>query len=129
MPARPFRWLTGSAGAARLASVALILLVWFAAAAMVDNRSTPGPVEVFAFIARETASGELPYHLAVTLARVAAAFILAMAIGSAIGLAMGRSRGANLVLEPWIILLINAPALITIVLAYIWIGLNEVAAI
>ena len=42
---------------------------------------------------------------------------------------MGRSPSANLLIEPWIILLLNAPALIMIVLAYIWIGLNEVAAI
>src|SRR3712207_9123817 len=50
-------------------------------------------------------------------------------IGTAVGLAMGRSRTADLIVEPWIILLLNAPALIIIVLAYIWIGLNEVAAI
>src|SRR3712207_4008778 len=50
-------------------------------------------------------------------------------IGTAVGLAMGRSRTADLIVEPWIILLLNAPALILIVLAYIWIGLNEVAAV
>jgi NitT/TauT family transport system permease protein len=121
--------IVGSTSAARIASVALLLVVWWGAAALVDSRLCPGPDVVFAFVAREIASGELPYHLAVTLARVAAAFVIAMAIGSAVGLVMGRSRAANVVVEPWIILLLNAPALIMIVLAYIWIGLNEVAAI
>jgi NitT/TauT family transport system permease protein len=42
---------------------------------------------------------------------------------------MGRSKTGNLLLEPWIILLLNAPALVIIVLAYIWIGLVDSAAI
>jgi NitT/TauT family transport system permease protein len=118
-----------SVGAARLASVALLLLVWSLVAALVDDRLCPSPFQVFAFIVKATASGELPYHLAVTLARVAAAFVAAMAVGSALGLAMGRSGTTNLVAEPWVILLLNAPALIIVVLAYIWIGLTETAAI
>src|SRR5687768_909625 len=130
MAATPLKRLATSSATARLGSVALLFLVWWAAAEFVgDRRLAPGPVTVFAFIARETASGELPYHLGVTLARVGAAFVAAMAIGAALGLAMGRSRTTNLVVEPWIILLLNAPALILIVLAYIWIGLNEVATI
>ena len=130
MPEGRLKRLATSSATARLGSVALLFLVWWAAAEFVgDRRLAPGPVTVFAFIARETASGELPYHLGVTLARVGAAFVAAMAIGAALGLAMGRSRTTNLVVEPWIILLLNAPALILIVLAYIWIGLNEVATI
>jgi NitT/TauT family transport system permease protein len=35
----------------------------------------------------------------------------------------------NALAEPWVVLLLNAPALIIIVLAYIWIGLTETAAI
>lgn len=126
---RIWRPSAANVAATRIGSVALLILVWWIVAALVDNRSSPSPAAVFAFIAKETASGEIPYHLGVTLARVAAAFILAMTIGAAVGLAMGRSRAADLILEPWIILLLNAPALIIIVLAYIWIGLNEVAAI
>jgi NitT/TauT family transport system permease protein len=118
-----------SAGAARLGSVVLLLLVWWLVSAIAESRYLPDPLTVLNFIIREAASGELGYHLAVTLARVAAAFIAAMAIGSALGLAMGRSSALNVVVEPWIILLLNTPALIMIVLAYIWIGLNETAAI
>jgi NitT/TauT family transport system permease protein len=129
MAGTPYKRFATSPGVARLASVALLILVWWAVSTVVDSRLCPGPVAVFAFIVKATASGELPYQLAVTLARVAAAFVAAMVIGSAIGLAMGRSRTTNLIAEPWIILLLNAPALIIIVLAYIWIGLTETAAI
>ncbi len=113
----------------RLISVVAFFLVWGVGSLALGPRLCPDPVTVLAFAGREIASGELPYHLAVTLARVAAAFLIAMSIGVATGLVMGRSPFANALAEPWMILLLNAPALIIIVLAYVWIGLNEVAAI
>lgn len=42
---------------------------------------------------------------------------------------MGRSKAVDRFCDPWLIVLLNLPALVVIVLAYIWIGLNEVAAI
>lgn len=110
-------------------SVAAFFGLWLLGTWTIGPRLCPSPYAVFSFIVRETASGELPYQLGVTLARVVSAFVLAMAIGTAIGLLMGRNRLANTVLEPWLILLLNAPALIIIVLAYIWIGLDETAAL
>ncbi len=116
-------------GGLRLVSVLTFFAVWALGSLALGERLCPDPVTVIGFAARETASGELSYHLAITLARVAAAFIIAMAFGVASGLLMGRSTVANALGEPWMILLLNAPALIVIVLCYIWIGLNEVAAI
>jgi NitT/TauT family transport system permease protein len=52
-----------------------------------------------------------------------------MFIGAAIGLAMGRSRVADRLGDPWLIVLLNLPALVIIVLAYVWAGLTETAAI
>ena len=57
------------------------------------------------------------------------AFTLAMTLGAAIGYLMGRVRLADRLGDPWLILLLNLPALVVIVLAYIWAGLTEVAAI
>lgn len=115
--------------AARAASVASIFAVWWVTSLLLGPRLCPGPIEVLAFTFEEAASGELFYHLGVTLTRVAAAFLIAMGVGTALGLLMGRSRRVNAFAEPWIILLLNAPALIVIVLAYIWIGLTEAAAV
>jgi NitT/TauT family transport system permease protein len=77
----------------------------------------------------EARSGALFFNLGMTLARVALAFTLAMTLGTAIGYVMGRARLANRLGDPWLILLLNLPALVVIVLAYIWAGLTEVAAI
>src|SRR5262245_41903514 len=89
----------------------------------------PDPQAVAVAVISETRSGALAFNLGATLARVAAAFIIAMAIGSAIGLAMGRFRIADRLGDPWLVVLLNLPALVIIVLAYVWAGLTETAAI
>ena len=73
----------------------------------------------------EARSGELFVNLAATLARVAASFALAMSLGSALGYLMGRDRLTDKILDPWLIVLLNLPALVVIVLAYIWAGLTR----
>jgi len=75
------------------------------------------------------ASGELVYHVGVTLARVVVSFGLAMVIGSAIGIFMGRNVKADTFFDSWQVLALNLPALVTIILCYIWFGLTEDAAI
>ncbi|WP_317961438.1 ABC transporter permease [Phaeobacter inhibens] len=77
----------------------------------------------------EAQSGELPRHMWATFRRVLLAFSLAMIFGIFIGLALGRSGGLNQWFGTWLIVLLNIPALVVIVLCYLWIGLNEVAAI
>ncbi len=114
---------------ARLISLIALLALWEIAAHFSNPRLLPGPMAVFAAMKSEAASGALFVALGATLARVAAAFLLAMAAGSAIGYAMGRNALVDRVADPWIIVLLNLPALVIIVLAYIWAGLNEAAAI
>lgn len=109
----------------RLVSLLVLLASWQIAAHFGNPRLLPGPVVVFATIKAEVASGVLFAALSITIARVAAAFILAMAVGSAIGYAMGR----NALFDRMADLLLALPALVIIVLAYVWIGLNETAAI
>src|SRR5262249_8626403 len=77
----------------------------------------------------DTRSGELTFQMACTLGRVIASFAIAMILGSVTGYAMGRSKTTNRFADPWLIVLINMPALVVIIFAYIWIGLNETAAI
>ncbi len=61
--------------------------------------------------------------------RVLWAFGLAMSLGLCLGLVMGLYRRVNLWLDPWLVVFLNLPALVLIVLCYLWIGLNETAAI
>jgi NitT/TauT family transport system permease protein len=110
-------------------SVVGFLLVWFIAAEIAQSRLLPGPEEVLRYMVAEALHGDLLPELGITLWRVAASFVVAMLIGSVIGLAMGESPALNRALDPWVIVLLNLPALVIIILAYVWFGLNEAAAI
>jgi NitT/TauT family transport system permease protein len=113
----------------RLLSFTVFLATWWGAALLAAGEKLPPPPAVMAAIVAEANSGALFFNLGVTLARVALAFTLAMTLGAAIGYVMGRIRLADRLGDPWLILLLNLPALVVIVLAYIWAGLTEVAAI
>src|SRR5215510_1520311 len=113
----------------RLASLALFFIAWFAGSLVAGEQMLPSPDTVLATILTEARSGDLFLHLGATLARVLVAFTLAMTLGAAIGLAMGRSPVIDRLGDPWLVVLLNLPALVIIVLAYIWGGLTETAAI
>jgi NitT/TauT family transport system permease protein len=110
-------------------SVAAFVLVWFVAAEIAQSRLLPGPGAVLHYVYEESTQGNMLAELGITLWRVVASFIVAMVIGSAFGLAMGQMPALNRALDPWLIVLLNLPALVIIILAYVWFGLNEAAAI
>jgi NitT/TauT family transport system permease protein len=115
--------------ALRLASLVLLVVVWSAFSHIVGARLLPAPQTVGLAIVHEARSGALAFNLAVTLARVAVSFSIAMVLGTVIGLAMGRLPMFDQLADPWLVVLLNLPALVIIVLAYIWAGLTEPAAI
>jgi NitT/TauT family transport system permease protein len=114
---------------ARLASLGLFVASWYLACAFVDGRVLPPPHNVLKVFWTEARAGDLWFNLGATLARVAASFIMAMTIGTALGLAMGRFRKLDRLLDAWLLILLNLPALVVIVLCYIWIGLTETALV
>ncbi|WAJ30438.1 ABC transporter permease [Antarcticirhabdus aurantiaca] len=126
--ARPARRPAGTALLTVLSLAGLVAL-WAVAASLADSRVLASPAAVLAAGWADTVTGELPFNLAMTLGRVAGAFVIAMVAGTAIGLAMGLRPRLNRFFDPWLILILNVPALVVIVLAYIWFGLNEAAAI
>lgn len=114
---------------ARLASLGLFVASWYLACAFVDGRVLPPPHNVLKVFWTEARAGDLWFNLGATLARVAASFVMAMTIGTALGLAMGRFRKLDRLLDAWLLILLNLPALVVIVLCYIWIGLTETALV
>ncbi len=115
--------------ASRLLSLILLVVAWYAGSKIAGQRMLPGPQTVGLALWDETRSGALAFHLGVTLLRVAVAFVIAMTVGTALGVWMGRSRLADRLADPWLVALLNLPALVIIVLAYVWAGLTETAAI
>src|SRR5215831_5449098 len=113
----------------RIASLTLFVAIWWLASLFTGPQLLPGPEKVLGAIIAQARTGDLFVQLGVTLARVFAAFAISMIGGTAIGLLMGRSKIADRLGDPWLIVLLNLPALVIIVLAFVWAGLTEIAAI
>lgn len=106
-----------------------LLVLWQVVALQAHSRTLPTPLAVLDVLLKEVASGDLPLHLGKTLMRVLISFCLAMFIGVALGMLMGRSKRWDRLLDSFLILGLNIPALVTTILCYIWFGLSETAAI
>ncbi len=124
----PRSFIPGDTGM-RLASLLAFVLLWQLGASWAQSHTLPSPLEVLLRVVEETVALELPTHLAVTLSRVAVAFAAAMLIGTVIGIAMGHWRRVDQFLDAWLVLGLNIPALVTIILCYVWFGLTDTAAI
>lgn len=121
--------ITGHRAFLSVGSLFALIALWHLSAELIQHRHLPTPVKVFETFIEEVASGNLFYHVWVTLVRVAISFVLAMLIGAAIGLAMGRVKPLDQFFDSWLIFFLNLPALVIIVLCYVWFGLNDFAAI
>lgn len=110
-------------------SLAVFVAAWQGAAWVLDSNLLPSPVTVAGVFWLELLSGQLTYHLGSTLIRLIVSFAVAMLLGSAIGLALGRNKNLNAFFDNWLVIFLNIPALVTIILCYVWFGLSEASAI
>ncbi len=113
----------------RIASVSAFFLIWELCSRLLEVDLLPGPESVFKKIIEEFESNELIFHTLITLKRVFISFLIAMFIGSFFGIFMGRKEKLNILFDDWLVLGLNVPALVIIILSYVWFGLNEIAAI
>jgi len=110
-------------------SLLLLLGLWQGLAMILHNPTLPAPAQVGQVFWQAVVSGELPYHLGATLTRLVFSFTIAMLLGGAIGIWLGRNRAADAFFDNWLVIFLNVPALVTIILCYVWFGLEEWAAI
>ncbi|MDR3535867.1 MAG: ABC transporter permease subunit [Acetobacteraceae bacterium] len=118
------------AAAIRPLSLLSFAVAWWAAAHLASNpQILPAPDRLLAFAWQELRGGALPLNIGITLARVIAAFAIAMVVGSVVGYLAGRSPRLDAVIDPWMVVTLNLPLLVVVVLSYVWLGLNEGAAV
>ena len=113
----------------RLASFLMFFLVWEIVARLADSRMLPPASTICSVLVHEIATGALPLNFMLTLSRAACAFAVSMVLGVGLGLAMGRWRVFDAALDGVVTGLLNVPALVLIVLVYVWFGLSETSAI
>ncbi|NOT11122.1 MAG: ABC transporter permease [Methylococcaceae bacterium] len=110
-------------------SLLVFIAVWQGLAIYINRNTLPTPEAVAKVFWLECSSGRLPFHLGVTLLRLITGFSIAMLLGCATGIALGRNKKLDAFFDNWLVIFLNIPALVTIILCYVWFGLTESAAI
>ena len=110
-------------------SLLAFLAVWQGLAVYLSSNTLPTPEAVARVFWRACVTGQLPFHLGVTLLRLLVSFTIAMLLGCAIGIVLGRNKKLDAFFDNWLVIFLNIPALVTIILCYVWFGLVESAAI
>jgi len=113
----------------RVASLALLLVVWQFLSLMLTARYVPGPLLTFSAVAENVASGAILRHFTVTMLRMLVSFALAMALGVVIGTLMGLYRRCEQTLDLWVMVGLTIPSLCYIIVSFLWLGLNDRAAV
>ena len=113
----------------RSISIFVFFLLWTFFSTIFDSSLLPNPTDVFLKIISEFKSSELVFHTSLTLRRVLISFTFAMLIGTVVGILLGRREKFNAFFDDWLVLGLNVPALVIIILCYVWFGLNETAAV
>lgn len=113
----------------KLLSAIGAILFWWLLSLTLPPEVMPGPYETTLTLWKEIAAGEVGLHLSMTLLRVVGGLLLALVIGVPVGILMGIDRRAESMLDIWIMVALTVPSLCYALVCFIWLGLNEAAAI
>ncbi len=113
----------------RLGVIIAIAASWQGLAWVIASPDFPSLFAVINSVQFHFSEGEMVTNIVITLRRVLLSFIIAMLLGGIIGIMMGVNAWINKLSDSLLIIMLNIPALVTILLCYIWFGLVESAAI
>jgi sulfonate transport system permease protein len=111
----------------RLVSPLLLVLIWqgVAMSGLLSVRSLASPVQILATLWGLIASGELAWHLGVSLARVLTGLAIGITLGTALALVAGLSRLGETVVDAPVQMLRTLPFLALVPLFILWFGIGE----
>lgn len=127
-PSAPRRSRMGSV-LPKVGSVLLLILVWELIARVASANVAPSLVRVAAAFVDSLEDGYIFRDIAITFGRMLIAFSMAMSFALALGLAIGRVRLFAQMFEFWVTIAASVPSILYIVIAYLWLGLNDTAAV
>lgn len=110
-------------------SILLCIIVWQLFSLMINSELFPSFVDIVKNLYEHLVHKELLFHLLITLKRVLISFVFAMTIGIVIGVWMGIFSKNNSISNIFLVIGLNMPAIVTIMICYIWFGLSDFAAI
>src|SRR3972149_2023819 len=109
-------------------AVAVLLVIWTAAAWIVDKAILPTPLTVARVFITELGGG-LPRHFLASLWRVLASTALAIALAVPAGLVLGQSERLNRIFTPLLYLLLPIPKVVLIPVILLFLGVGDLPKI
>jgi ABC-type nitrate/sulfonate/bicarbonate transport system permease component len=108
-----------------------LILIWQALLMLGigDRRFIPAPTDIAERFVKLTASGELPWHVGVTLYRVFAGFFIGAAPAVAVGLLMAMFRPVRIFFDPLIAALFPIPKIALMPLLLLAFGFGDASKI
>jgi NitT/TauT family transport system permease protein len=116
-------------GLPALAVLALLIAAWWGVVAATASVIFPTPGQVVTGTVELIRDGTLWQHIAASLLRVAAGFLLAVGVGVPLGLWMGWKRGAYETLNPIFQILRPISPIAWIPIAILWFGVGNASPI
>ncbi|PPR46756.1 MAG: putative aliphatic sulfonates transport permease protein SsuC [Alphaproteobacteria bacterium MarineAlpha5_Bin9] len=113
----------------RFSSFLSIFIIWTILSIFVDHRLFASPIDVVKDINYHLFEGELISDTIITLTRAGTSFFIAMFLGSIIGYLLARYKNLDYFFDSWVIIGLNIPAIVLVILFYIWLGLTELALV
>jgi len=110
-------------------SVATLIGIWYLGSLALPSSVLPAPLTVIVALWENLLKGDIYTDIAITLARIGAAFVIAMGMALVLGFSMALSKTAGTFFQVWIICGITMPALVVILTLYMVVGLNDTAAV
>ena len=130
MKAPPRSFLNNRLAVGLILPVGATLLYEFAARlGLVEARLLPPPSRVGQTLWSLAATGELWTHIAATMLRLAAGFLIGSIVGILLGALTGASRTASRLLDPTVQALRAIPSIAWVPLFILWLGIFEASKV
>lgn len=113
----------------KLISIISLLAIWQLISAFSDPTIFPSVVDIAINFKDHLIDGDLLENLLITLYRVVVTFFITMFLGIVFGVMMGLSEKLNDAFDYLLVLGLNIPALVIVVICFIWFGLTDFAAL
>ncbi len=108
-----------------------LLLVWelLSRTGVLDGRFVPPPSRIAQTVVSLTRTGELPYHVGVSVERILAGFVLGAVPAVALGLAMGLNLSVRAAVMPLVAALYPIPKIAVYPLIIFYVGIGDASKI
>jgi NitT/TauT family transport system permease protein len=113
----------------RVVSLILLFAFWYAVSLTMSTDIVPTPGMTLQAFQEALVDGYIWSDLLITFSRMLGAFFLAMLIGLSFGSALGTISWFERIFDIWVTIAAAIPGVLYLVVIYLWLGLNDRAAI